>query len=111
MILNLIYIAIILVFIIDYSGVITSIEDFVSRTASHAGRKIHIKIPKPFSCSLCSMWWSGLIYIIVTGNFSFENLAIVALISASTPIIDETLQFVRDAVIKIIYLLRTIFKI
>lgn len=39
------------------------------------------------------------------------NLIWVSAASASTPIIDETLQFVRDAVIKIIYLLRTIFKI
>ena len=111
MILNLIYIAIILVFIIDYSGVITSIEDFASRTVSHAGRKIHIKIPRPFSCSLCSMWWSGLIYIIVTGNFSFENLAIVALISASTIIIADIMEFIRDLALTIISKLRTVFKI
>ena len=111
MILNLICIAIILVFIIDYSGVITSIEDFASRTVSHAGRKIHIRIPKPFSCSLCSMWWSGLIYIIVTGNFSFENLAIVALISASTIIIADIMDFIRDLALTIISKLRTLFNI
>ena len=111
MILNLIYIAVILVFIIDYSGVITSIEDFASRTASHAGRKIHIRIPKPFSCSLCSMWWSGLIYIILTGNFSFKSLAIVALISASTIIIADIMDFIRDLALTIISKLRTLFNI
>ena len=111
MILDLIYIAIILVFIIDYSGVITSIEDFASRTASHAGRKIHIRIPRPFSCSLCSMWWSGLIYIILTGNFSFKSLAIVALISASTIIIADIMDFIRDLALTIISKLRDILKI
>ena len=111
MILDLIYIAIILVFIIDYSGVITTIEDFASRTVSHAGRKIHIRIPRPFSCSLCSMWWSGLIYIIATGNFSFESLAIVALISASTIIIADIMDFIRDLALTIISKLRDILKI
>lgn len=111
MILDLIYIAIILVYIIDYSGVIPNIEDFVSRTASHSGRKIHIRIPRPFSCSLCMQWWSGLIYIIVTGNLSFENLAIVALISASTIIIADIMDFIRDLALTIISKLRDLFKI
>lgn len=111
MILDLLYIAIILVFIIDYSGFITTIEDFVSRTASHAGRKIHIRIPRPFSCSLCMQWWSGLIYIIVTGNLSFKNLAIVALISASTIIIADIMDFIRDLLLTIIEFLRKIFRV
>jgi hypothetical protein len=111
MILDLIYIAIILVFIIDYSGFITTIEEFLSRTASHAGRKIHIRIPRPFSCALCAHWWSGLIYIIVTANFSFKNLMFVALISASTIIIAEIMAFIRDLALTIISKLRQLFKL
>lgn len=111
MILNLIYIAIILVFVIDYSGVIMTIEEFLSRTASHAGRKIHIRIPRPFSCSLCMEVWTGLAYIFFTGNFSIQNILFVCLVSASTIIIAELMDFIRDSVLKIIDLARRIFKI
>ena len=109
MIINLFLIAIFWVFVIDYASFVSTIEEAVSKRLTRSKMKFHI--PRPFSCSLCMTFWTGLAYILITNNFSIMNLIWVSAASASTPIIDETLQFVRDAVIKIIYLLRSIFNI
>lgn len=109
MIINLLMIAIFWVFVLDYAGFVSTIEEAVSKRLIRSKMKFHI--PKPFSCSLCMTFWTGLAYIIIVNEFSLLNLILVCGAAASTPILDEILQFVRDAVIKIIYLLRTVFKI
>jgi len=112
MILDLLYIAIIIVFIIDYAGFFTTIEDILSKMISRIRQKnIHITIPRPFSCSLCMVFWSGLIYILATGNLSLYSVMIVSLFSASSIILSEIMDFTRDIIIKIIYALRKLFKI
>ena len=109
LIFNLFLIAAIWVFILDYAGFVSTIEEAVSKRLIRSKMKFHI--PKPFSCSLCMTFWTCLAYIILTNNFSIMNLVWCCGAAASTPILDEVLQFIRDAVIKIIYLLRTLFKI
>lgn len=82
MIINTLMIAIIMVFIIDFSGIIEHIELQLSKFL-----KIPASIPKPFSCSLCMTWWTALIYNWCTMKFTLEMIVIVALISSITPII------------------------
>jgi len=109
MILKLLYLAIILVFIIDYSGVIGSIEDFVSRGLFHSKTRFHI--PKPFSCSMCMEWWSGLIYLLVIHEFTLFNVMLVALMAASTIVIGEIMAFGRDLLLMIISKLREFLRV
>lgn len=109
LIFNLLYIAIILVFIIDYSGFIPTIEEAFSKRILHSKFKFHI--PKPFSCSLCSTFWAGLIYILCISEFNLFNLVLVCLVAASTIVLSELLEFARDFLVKIIYLIRELMKI
>lgn len=112
LIFNLFLIAIFFVFVIDYAGFITTIEEGLSKMISNTRqRNIHIHIPRPFSCSLCCSFWTGLIYIIVTNNFSILNLILVAAAAATTPIIAEIMSFTRDLLIQVIYWLRKLFRI
>ena len=111
-ILNLFLIAAFWVFVIDYAGFVSTIEEGLSKVISQTSQKnIHIHIPRPFSCSLCLSFWTGLIYIIVSNNFSIINLLFVCAAAASTPIIAELLSFIRDISIQVIYWLRKLFKL
>lgn len=40
---------------------------------------------KPFSCSLCMTFWTGLVYLAVTGALSIGNVAYVCLVAMLTP--------------------------
>lgn len=93
MFLELLFLAFIIVFIIDYSGIIQSLEEGLQKWLKMPN-KAHI--PKPFSCSLCSTWWAGLIYLIVVGQFSFMTVAYIALLAAMTPLILRILYLFRD---------------
>lgn len=91
MILDLLLMTIIIVFIIDLSGVLESIEAFLSKWL-----KGKAKVPKPFSCSLCSTWWSGLIYLWVCSQFTLLNITIVALFAFLTPVISNLLVWIKE---------------
>ena len=96
-VLDLLLIAVIVCYIIDLSGVIQSMEEGLSRLL-----KYRVSIPRPFSCSLCSVWWTGLIYLIVVHKFCLWYIALVALISFFSNTISGLIRWVNEFVIWII---------
>lgn len=107
MITNLICIAFIIVFGIDYSGFVRSIEDIINKYRRSMG-KHSIVIPPPFSCGLCSFWWTGLIYLLIINQFTLLNIAIVAALAALTPVINDLIHLVIDGIQSLIYGIRKI---
>ena len=97
--IDLLIITLILVFIIDISGIITEIERMMQKKLQ---RKVVIR--KPLSCSLCMTWWSGLIYILITG-FSIPMLGYVALLAFLTPIFKDMLLVIRELMQKVLNLI------
>lgn len=91
--INILMITFICVYIIDLSGAIDELEDIIGKWL-----KCKIKIPKPFSCSLCSSWWLGLLYIIIMGKFTILNIAFVAFLSFLTPNIYNILIALKIAI-------------
>lgn len=91
--INILMITFICVYIIDLSGIIDELEDMIGKWL-----KCKIKIPKPFSCSLCSSWWLGLLYIIIMGKFTILNIAFVAFLSFLTPNIYNVLIALKIAI-------------
>lgn len=91
--INILMLTFICVYIIDLSGVIDELEDIIGKWL-----KCKIKIPKPFSCSLCSSWWLGLLYIIIMGKFTILNIAFVAFLSFLTPNIYNVLIALKIAI-------------
>lgn len=90
---NLILIGFIVVFIIDYSGFIEEADKILTKLLKS---KIPLHIPKPFSCSLCSTFWLGLIYLLCVGKFNLLNIAGVIVVSAFTPEILAFIYFMKD---------------
>ena len=46
---------------------------------------------KPFSCSLCMTFWTGIAYLAVVGALSIANVAYVCLVAMLTPRICDVL--------------------
>lgn len=101
MILDLFILSIIICFIIDLSGFKYTVIDLFSKIT-----KIHIKDPSavklPFiSCSLCTIWWSGILYIIFNNAFTLHNLLLVSLFALFSSNISGFLQYIKELLVYI----------
>lgn len=105
---NLFIIAFIAVFIIDYSGIIDEADRIITKLLKS---RVPLHIPKPFSCSLCTTWWTGLIYLLIIGQFNFITLLILGLACALTPEILSIIYFLKDLVNKVFITLENILRI
>lgn len=94
MIIQIILLQAIICYIIDCSGFIQSLEWWLGR---FTGRKY--RIPKPFSCSSCSGWWSGIAYLLITNNFTLPYIACVALFSFMSKNISGMLRLLQEILI------------
>jgi len=109
MITNLFYITFLIVFITDISGVTYYIKKtllkLLFKSKNPDPDKFTIKI---LECSLCQVWWCGIIYLLATQELSFGSLALVAVFSLSTSVLGNLVQLVIDicnTVIEKIYIL------
>lgn len=100
-VINLILIQIIAVLIIDQSGFIQSIEDGLSKWLNI--KKAHI--PKPFSCSLCTTFWAGLIYLLVAHTLTLPYIAALLLIAVMSSVTNDLIYLLKDILTTIINLL------
>lgn len=94
---DLFMLAVIVVYIVDLSGFTDSLLAFLS---AYKGKKVTSF--KPLSCSLCMVWWSCLLYLIVTGQLSLPFIALSALLSFLSMPIANALFAIREALLFII---------
>lgn len=85
-------IALICTMVIDISGFIGEMEGIL---AKWLGVK-SVRIPKPFSCSLCATFWCSLIYAIIAGEFTLPVIAYSLFIAILTPVFSDIIWNVRD---------------
>ena len=69
--------------LVDVTGVIEDMLTPIVRWLT--GSKIGT-VGKPFSCSLCMTFWTGLIYLLCTGNFTIVNFTVLLLLACLTPV-------------------------
>lgn len=101
MIIDMLMITVIVVYIVDLSGFIDSLKRGIWRWLRGDVKYRDFDL-KPFDCSLCSTWWTGLIYIIVTGEFTLINIVIVIGFSFFSSEIAFFLNVLKDLMGKII---------
>src|SRR5574344_729442 len=84
MIIDLILMQIIIVYIIDICGIVDVFKHFLFKKLY--GKMIPYKELniKPFDCSLCLTFWSGLIYLILMNCLSLKAIVIICLLSFLT---------------------------
>ena len=77
MVMSLIYILLIWVVIIDVLRFPEEIQPVLSKIIG-----FKIKLVKPFSCSTCMTWWTGLVWLIVWHQFTLPYIALLLLIAS-----------------------------
>lgn len=92
--MSFLLITLLMVFIIDISGFIEEIETILGKWL-----KGKVRIPKPFSCSLCCSWWVNIIYALCSSQLTLINLCIIALFALLTPVFLTLLTLVREILI------------
>lgn len=96
--INLFLISAVICFIVDISGFFDFVRKFVASRMENRYKNLtadDIKIPF-VTCSLCSVWWAGLIYLIIAGEFTIVNIAYVALLSLCSSNISGFLLSIKD---------------
>ena len=96
-IIDLILVALVTIYIVDLSGFTQTWLSFLSH---YKGRKITEL--RPFSCSLCMVWWVCLIFSLVSGKCSIPVVAFIALLSFLSTPLGQLLMLIREAILKVI---------
>ena len=96
-IIDLILVALVTIYIVDLSGFTETLLKVIS---AYKGRKITEL--KPFSCSLCMVWWVCLIYAVIVGNLTIPVVALIALLSLLSVPFGQLLILIRDAFLKVV---------
>ena len=95
--IDLLMVAVITIYIVDLSGFTETLLKVIS---AYKGRKITEL--KPFSCSLCMVWWVCLIYAAIVGNLTIPVVALIALLSLLSVPCGQLLILIREAILKVI---------
>lgn len=98
-ILNILYITIISVLIIDISGFVNSIKTLLSKFLKCKPEQIRLK---PFDCSLCTSFWLGVWFLYVRDVLTLLTLAILLAFACSTPIIKTIWIVFYDKIINLL---------
>ena len=96
-IIDLILVALVTIYIVDLSGFTETLLKVIS---AYKGRKITEL--KPFSCSLCMVWWVCMIYAVIVGNLTIPVVALIALLSLLSLPFGQLLILIREAFLKVI---------
>ena len=102
---DILLIAVIIVVIIDISGFSDSLKSGLKRLLTKGRMSDPYYSLKPFDCSFCMTWWTGLIWLLVIHNVTLWMLAYLLLICVMTPVIKDVIILIRETMLKIIKLM------
>ena len=85
----------VVVFIVDLSGWTQTWLGWLSRFTTRHGYPA-VKELRPFSCSLCMVWWTGLAWAWLQGQFSLPVVAYIAGLSFLSITLRELFIFIRE---------------
>lgn len=101
MIWNLLWIHLVVV-LIFLSGFVDTVDEAISKRF-----RFH-HLPKPFSCCLCSTFWTSVIYLLFTKEFTLITL-LYALASATlTEVTTPLITTIKNYLLKVVELLNRI---
>lgn len=98
-IINLLFIAFSLMYIIEKSGIIIDISKFIYVKLNPKKEYMYQIIPKPFSCKNCMVFWISLVYLLTT---SLNIYFILFLSSINSSLIVNLFDKIYDKIIILI---------
>ena len=98
--LDLLFITIIIVFIVDLSGFSETLKEWLSGWLTN-GRIITTNYSlRPFTCSLCLTFWMGLLYLLIVGSLSIPYICLVCVMALIASTIKDILLLIKDLISK-----------
>lgn len=104
--LTLLYVALIVVFVVDLSGFSRTILDVASRI-----KRRRIVSLRPFTCSLCMTWWVTLVTALCLGELTLPVAAYCAALAFASATIADAIIFINEALKKFLNVLCRLLKI
>ena len=95
--LKLIEIAVIVVIVIDISGIVDSIKEFIGKMLNISNVRL-----KPLDCSFCLNFWVSMCYLICVDELSLTTVMFTLIMSTLTPVIEDLIYLIRDLISTII---------
>ena len=99
--LDLFLIQLIVVFIVNISGAIDSLKYGISKLLTKGKIGTDNWDLKPFDCSLCVTFWSGMIYLVCVHQFTIPMIAYVCLLAATTDITGDIFSTLKSLIAKL----------
>lgn len=96
-IIDLILIQIIVVILIDISGIVQSIEGLIARMLSLKKVKVYM-----LECSFCMNHHISVIYLLLTGALSLKTYCFVLILCFLTSVTKDLLWGMRDRLVKLV---------
>jgi len=100
--IELLLLQLIIVFIIDISGFVDTMKSKLAKLLTNGKFKSSDFRLRPFDCSLCATFWTGIIYLLITHQFTIPLFAFVCLLSATTTISKDVYFTIVDVIIKLL---------
>lgn len=100
-VLNIFLIAVCCVIVIDVLQFFDNLNPILSKLLG-----FRVKLGKPFTCSTCSSFWLGLLYLIIVGAISLKTITLLLAVSASTPLLNTLWWNIQGIIGLIINLLK-----
>ena len=88
--IDILLIAAVYVFALDVSGFWDEASAKIKGWLTHGAIRTPFQF-KPFSCSLCMTFWTGIVYLLAVGRLTIANVAYVCLVAFLTPRIKDLL--------------------
>ena len=99
MIQDLALITLIVVYLVDLSGGVSSLKQFIWKCCLDGKGKYPYSFRlRPLDCSLCLTWWTGLVYLWITQKFGLESVALVAMFSYFSSQLAFLLRLVSETI-------------
>lgn len=102
MFLKILLIQIILTYCIDMTDFIDTIKKKISKLL--VNHEFNFRM-RPFDCAQCSVFWVGILYIIIESQFSLLWVFVVCLMSFLTPVTKDFMYLIKDLLTYLINLL------
>lgn len=93
--LQLLLLTAIVVYIVDCSGFTDTWLGWLSKFTARFNYP-PVRSLRPFSCSKCMTWWTGIAFALIRGQFSLPVLAFIAALSFLSITLRELFIFIRE---------------
>ena len=100
--LILLLISICTVIVVDLSGFIDHVKQWIWRWLYKGKRQYRDYELKPIDCSFCMNFWVSLGYLLIAGRWTLALMTLSLFLSLMTPVIKDILMLVKAFVQKII---------